>query len=519
MSAVLEARDLFRVYATDEGSAAALQGLSVTIADGEIVVVFGPSGSGKTTFLRAAAGLAPPSAGWVRVLGYDLRRLSGRRLDEFRATRIGYADQHYSRVLAPELDVRSLVELPLALAGEGRRAQTKRASELLERVGLADRGEALPAELSGGEQQRIALCAAVAHRPRLLLADEPTGELDSDTAATVYALLEDLVRSESATAVIVSHDLASTAIADRIIQIRDGRVSGESVRSGSSGEESIVVARGGWVHLPEELLRRARIQRRARAELADDGIVLASADDVGEPEPEVERAPRAKRPAAAAEVAELRGVERTFGTTVALKRLTATFSRGRFVAVTGPSGSGKTTLLHLLAGLDLPTDGDVVVLGTRVSGLDRAARAAFRRERLALVAQDAPLASFLSARENVALALGVRGLDRDEAGRRADEALQAVGIAELAEQRVARLSMGERQRVAIARAAAARPQLLLADEPSARLDQANAFAIGELLARLVDELETSVIYATHDPVLIDLADEVLALSDAEAPAG
>jgi ABC-type lipoprotein export system ATPase subunit len=516
MTAVLEARDLFRVYAGDEGAAAALQGLSLEIEAGEIAVIFGPSGSGKTTFLRAAAGLDRPSAGNVRVLGVDLRRLSGRRLDEFRAAMIGYADQHYSRVLAPELDVRSLVELPLALAGENRRTRRARAAELLNRVGLSDRMDARPAELSGGEQQRIALCAAVARRPRLFLADEPTGELDAGTAAQVYALIGDLVRRESATAVIVSHDLASTSIADRIIQIRDGRVSGEQARDGGSEAESIVVARGGWVHLPEELLRRARIERRARASLANAEIVLATADEAAAPEEsKPERPVPRRRTSRNGAVAELRAVRRTYGSgrgeTVAIDRLSTEFPQGRFHAITGPSGSGKTTVLRLLAGLDVPTDGDVVVLGTQLSGLDRAARAAFRRERLAFVAQDAPLAPFLSAQENVILALGVRGLERGRAASEAAAALRAVGLAELADQRVARLSMGERQRVAIARAVAAHPQLLLADEPSARLDQANALAIAELLARLVDEFGTSVIYATHDPVLIDLADETLAL--------
>jgi ABC-type lipoprotein export system ATPase subunit len=515
MNAALEARDLFRVYATDEGAAAALQGLSLDIAIGEIVVVFGPSGSGKTTFLRTAAGLDRPSAGGVRVLGVDLRRLSGGRLDEFRATTIGYADQHYARVLAPETDVRSLVELPLAVTGEPARARRARATELLERVGLADREGARPTELSGGEQQRIALCAAVARRPRLLLADEPTGELDAATAAEVYALIRDLVRQEAATAVIVSHDLASTSIADRVVQIRDGRVSGETVRRGSSPDESIVVGRGGWVHLPDELLRRARIERRARATVADGQIVLASADAVRARTSEHSRPTPKRRSSSARAVAEARGVGRTFGSgpgaTVAIEGLTKQFGRGRVIAITGPSGSGKTTLLHLLAGLDVPTEGEVVVLGTPVSRLDRPARAAFRRERLALVAQDASLLPFLSARENVTLALGVRGVGRAEAAREAESALRTVGLAELADQRVARLSMGERQRVAIARAAAARPQLLLADEPSARLDEANAVAIAELLAGLVDGLGTSVIYATHDPVLIDLADETFAL--------
>jgi putative ABC transport system ATP-binding protein len=179
--------------------------------------------------------------------------------------------------------------------------------------------------------------------------------------------------------------------------------------------------------------------------------------------------------------------------------------------VTGPSGSGKSTLLNLLAGLELPSEGEVMVLGEVVSSLDRSARAALRRSRLGVVAQDTSLVPFLSARENVELALATRGLPKDRAASAADEALDSVGLAELGGQRVARLSMGERQRVAIARAVAARPKLLLADEPTARLDAANALAIGTRLSRLVEEVGTTIVCATHDPLVIDQADEELEL--------
>jgi putative ABC transport system ATP-binding protein len=175
--------------------------------------------------------------------------------------------------------------------------------------------------------------------------------------------------------------------------------------------------------------------------------------------------------------------------------------------VTGPSGSGKSTLLNLLAGLELPSDGEVVVLGEVVSSLDRAARAELRRTRLGVIAQDTNLVPFLTARENVELTLAARG----SANGNADAALSSVGLAELAGQRVARLSMGERQRVAIARAVAAGPGLLLADEPTARLDASNAVEIGALLSRLVDERGTTIVCATHDPLVIEHADEELEL--------
>jgi putative ABC transport system ATP-binding protein len=192
---------------------------------------------------------------------------------------------------------------------------------------------------------------------------------------------------------------------------------------------------------------------------------------------------------------------------VAVKGLSEAFATGRLTAITGPSGSGKTTVLHMLAGLDLPTEGEVITLGHRLSDLSRAERAALRRSEVAMIAQDASLVPFLSARENVELGLQVRSAEGNAA-----ETLASVGLSELAEQRVDRLSMGERQRVAIARALIAAPALLLADEPSARLDEANAVAVGDLLARIVEESETTVVFSTHDPVLLEVADEVVDLT-------
>ena len=499
----VEAKDLFRVYATREGSAAALQGLSLEISEGEIVVVFGPSGSGKTTLLRIIAALDAPSAGLVRVHGVDLRRLRGRARDRFRAGTIGYVDQHYSRLLAPELTAQQIVELPLALRGEAPAARHRRAWELLERVGLGDRVDARPSELSGGEQQRVALCAGLVHSPKLLLADEPTGELDAATAQGVYTLVRSLAREQGATALIVSHDIGSAAIADRMIQVRDGRVSAE----GSPGDEALVVAPTGWVRLPEDLLDRSGIGPRARPELAGSAISLTSAGPQRrvpvEAAPPRSRVPRHSTGPAA----ELRSVGRRFAAGAAVKGLSEAFPAGRLTAITGPSGSGKTTVLHLLAGLDLPTEGEVITLGHRLSGLSRTERAALRRSEVAVIAQDASLVPFLSARENVELGLQVRSANGN-----ALETLASVGLAELAEQRVDRLSMGERQRVAIARALVAAPALLLADEPSARLDEANAVAVGDLLAGIVDESETTVVFSTHDPVLLEVADEVVALA-------
>src|SRR5205823_3804833 len=187
-----------------------------------------------------------------------------------------------------------------------------------------------------------------------------------------------------------------------------------------------------------------------------------------------------------------------------LDGLSRTFGASTFTAVVGRSGSGKTTLLHLLAGLDRPSGGDVLVQGHQIGRLSRASVAAIRREHIALVTQEPGLVSHLTALENVELGLQVRGV-----GGNAAAALTQVGLAARLDHRADRLSAGERQRVAIARALAARPAILLADEPTARLDQQNAKAIGRLLARLTREHETAIICATHDTALIEEADAEL----------
>jgi ABC-type lipoprotein export system ATPase subunit len=478
----VEARDLFRLYATPQGNAVALQGLTLDVVERELLVVFGPSGSGKTTLLRILAGLDRPSAGHVSVFGHDLRTLRGRGLLDYRSRTLGYADQHYTRALAPELTARELVALRLALHGVERRTRERIADEYLERVGLLNRRDALPSELSGGQQQRVAICAALAHGPKLFIADEPTGELDAANAAQIYELIGSLARDAGATTILVSHDPRSAAIADRVVQIRDGRVSTENA--------SAVVAAGGWIRIPE--LEDVRVVELRRS---DEGVVVPVARRTAQP------ASRSTGGPGGDVVVSTRGLVKRYGDTPVLDGLSLTFEAARLTAVTGRSGSGKSTLLHLLAGLDLPDAGEIDVLGEPISRLDTAGRARLRREHIGVVAQGGDLVPFLTAQETVELALAYRGGDPRDAA----VALGAVGLGELSHQRVARLSMGERQRVAVARALAARPRVLLADEPTARLDEANARAVGALFAELARETGTAIVCATHDPALIEHA--------------
>jgi ABC-type lipoprotein export system ATPase subunit len=495
----IELRDVFRVHSTPEGDAAALQGLTLSVDHGEVLGVLGPSGAGKTSLLRILAGLDRPSAGSVRAFDLDLAHAGKRALASYRTRTIGYVEQRFADSLDPELAIADSVSLRLRC--DGVPDAWSRAYELLERVGLADRRRARPEELSGGEQQRVAVAAALAHRPRLLLADEPTGELDRVSAEAIFALIAELARAEDTTAVVVSHDPRAADFVDRAVRIRDGRVSDE--RTGS-GDEKIVVGRGGWIRLSEDLLRAAGVVDRATARVRDGEILVSGPKAVAV----ADRAPaESVMPVRRSSAVRVRDLTKRYGRRVVLDRLDATFDRGALTVVTGPSGSGKTTLLDLVAGLELPDGGSVSLGGVEVTTLDRDGRASLRRERIGYVAQQPELIPFLSARENVALGLELRGRPPDGA----IEALAAVGLAELADQRVERLSGGERFRVAIARALAPTPEVLIADEPTSRLDEPNARGVVSLLGRLARERAAAVVVASHDPIAIEQADDVVAL--------
>jgi ABC-type lipoprotein export system ATPase subunit len=496
----IHARDVFRLHA--DGATVALRGLNLEVPQGELAVVGGPSGSGKTSLLRLVAGLDEPSAGRVHVLGQEPARMRPRARAAFRSQRLGFLDQRYVQALSPDLSCREAVELPLALRGASTAERRARADGLLERVGLRERADERPWRLSGGEQQRVALCAALVHRPGLLLADEPAGELDAASAALVYALIRELVREEGATALVVSHDDLALADADRRIWLHDGRVSREAL---ADGERRAVVDAAGWLRLARE--EHALVGRRATIRESGDGLEL-----LGEPDPAIAALRGHFGPADPGDtVVAARGITRILGGRTVLHGLDLDVRRGELRVVTGRSGSGKTTLLRLLAGLDQPDEGEVELLGQVLGPLDRTALAGLRRRHVGIVPQESSLVPFLGARENVELGLLVRG-QRDPAA--VEATCEAVGLSHRLELPVSRLSAGERARVAVARALAARPALVLADEPTSRLDRDGADAIATLLVRLAREQGTAIVCATHDRAVVERADVSLALGDA-----
>jgi putative ABC transport system ATP-binding protein len=228
---VLVARNLSKDYPMNGETVHALRGVSLEISPGEYVAVVGPSGCGKSTLLQLIGGIDTPSAGTVEILGASLSSLSDPDLTRLRLTRVGFIFQRFH--LLPVLTARENVELPMAEAGVPRRVRQERAVELLTYVGLADRAGHRATQLSGGEMQRVAIARALANRPALLLADEPTGELDAATGEDILALFQ-RINADGTTLIVVTHDEQLAAHATRTIHMLDGRIRSEASPNSSA---------------------------------------------------------------------------------------------------------------------------------------------------------------------------------------------------------------------------------------------------------------------------------------------
>jgi ABC-type lipoprotein export system ATPase subunit len=518
----LAALDLFCLYPTPTGHVAALRGLSLQVAPGERVVVHGPNGSGKTTLLRVLAGEQPPSAGLVRVVGVDLNGADEGELEQLRSVRLGLVDQHHARTLRPELDVVGNIALQLRLAGCSAAVAADRARQALARLGLESLASRRTQSLSGGEAQRVVVCAAVAHGPSLVLADEPTGELDRDSAEAVYALLAEATSAAGASLLLVTHDVRAAVIADRVVRIRDGRLSEEwepsATPDAGAPVETLVVDDRGWLRLPERLRRDARVDGGVRARMDAESIVLtgtartAQGSSAG-PAPAPAAGPEPALPASPerpdVEVGRAERVRVVRDDRPILAGVELAVRSGRLTVVQGPSGSGKTTLLRVLTGLERPDSGTVTLAGTELAGLDRDGLAQVRRANVAVAGQGGGLVDALDVEENLDLARDARGLASDPAA--VDRWVDRLGLHALRHRRVGVLSGGERQRVLVARVLVSGADLAVLDEPTSQQDETNAERVVAALRTAAAE-GTAVVAATHDPVLVSAADDVLTLT-------
>jgi len=274
--------NLVRIHQTGSIEVQALQGLDLLVDAGEMVAIVGASGSGKSTLLSVLSGIDAPTAGRVRVGPWDLTTMSRRDRVEYRRRMVGLVWQQTARNLVPYLTAAQNVTLPLGLAGAPLRGRACRVAELLELVGVAHGADRRPGELSGGEQQRVAIAVALANAPSLVLADEPTGELDTATSQQVFDALRTVNRELGATVLVVTHDPTVSGQVARTVAIRDGRTSSEVLRRTGTGddggagvaEEYAVMDRAGRVQVPREYREALQLTRRVRLALEADHVTV-----------------------------------------------------------------------------------------------------------------------------------------------------------------------------------------------------------------------------------------------------
>jgi len=534
--------NLVKIYKVADLEVVALQGLDLQVRQGEMMALVGASGSGKSTLLNVIGGLDTPSAGDVRVGNHNLLEMNNRYRERYKRNTVGFLWQQPGRNLLPYLSALENIEMPMMLADEkNARTKRERSLELLEFLGIGGRGHLHPDQLSGGEQQRVALAVALANNPPLLLADEPTGQLDSRSASQVFESLRQLNKVFNTTIIIVTHDPQVAVRVDRIIGIRDGRTSTEIRRTrnhedGSMREDEwVILDKTGRLQLPQvyvdALLMRGRVKVRLEKDHVsvwpEKGNLSLSTDTMQSlrhwrPEKSInlsENFPQTSARDTADLAVHTDQLGRTFASGAedihAVNKVNLSIPNGVTAVIKGRSGSGKTTLLNLIGGLDKPTEGTIVVDEQDLGLMSSDEKIKFRRHKVGFVFQSFGLLPFLSARENIEAPLRMVRTPSQERQARTNEVLNLVGLIDRAEHRTHELSGGEQQRVAIARALVGLPSLILADEPTGQLDTVTGTNIIALLKEITQKTGITTIIASHDPKVEEAVDLVFEMVDGE----
>jgi putative ABC transport system ATP-binding protein len=455
---VARCEHLEKTYNAPTGAVCALRGVTAQFPRSILNAVAGPSGSGKSSLLRILAGMDHPSTGTVEIEGRRIDRASWRQLRRLRRQVVGYVYQRPSDNFFPYLTVRE----HLQLAATSHRSPAMEAEELLEVLGIRDRVDHLPSELSGGEQQRAAFAHVLASGARLVVADEPTAELDTRSALGVLAAIRRLLGS-GVTFILATHDATVIRAADVLVELEDGLLRGK---------------------------RRARENASPLAYQAQEHVEFARHEE-------------------SVAVLEATDVSKTYrrGREIihAVKDASLTVSSSELVGLIGRSGSGKTTLLNVVAGWERPDAGTIKVAGRPVAETPPS------WSEIAVLPQRLGLMEELTIREN--LEYPARLAARlDERRPLIDRLLETLGLSALQNRYPKETSVGEQQRAALARALVLAPQLLVADEPSGHQDFGWRNRVFEALRRATDD-GTACVAATHDEGVAGYLDRVLSMSD------
>ena len=497
---IFSLREVTKAYITAGEPFVALHAVNLDVYQGEFLGITGKSGAGKTTLLNMLSGVSSLTSGEVLFYsrpnsGVEARPLSIHQMGEdalarWRGENLGIVYQSFE--LMPTLNLVKNVMLPPDFAGSYRALPSKeQALDLLDQVGIAAHARKLPAHISGGQKQRVAIARALVNDPPVIIADEPTGNLDSLTAETIFQLFERLA-AQGKTVVMVTHDESMAPRFSRCLRIVDG-----------------VLEERQWIKPTLPAGPASPVALSTGGESVESHVDTAARRFIARRKPVKKDFPAVL----------LRGVSKIYenaaGKFVALKSVNMQIDYGQFISIVGKSGSGKSTLINMITGIDFPTAGEVVVGGEHIYKMSESQRALWRGRNMGVVFQFFQLLPTLTLLENTMLPMDYcKVYSRSERPKRALELLRLVGLEAQAHKLPAAVSSGEQQSAAIARALATDPALILADEPTGNLDSRSAERILDLFEELACDGKT-VLIVTHDQSITQRTDQTVIISDGE----
>jgi putative ABC transport system ATP-binding protein len=525
---MINAVDLVKIYkGIDSGQqVAALRGCDFHVKQGEFVSVIGPSGAGKTTLLRLLGGIEKPSSGQITLDNESIAEKSTSQLREIRREKIGFVSQFPEDNLVYGLSVWKNLELAMRIGYFPRKEIRERGNFLLQVFDLETMRDRNVAFLSGGEKMRASLAIAVAKNPKIVLADEPTGQLDSLRTLAIRKFLRMISQEWKVAVIVATHDLRFRVGVDRTLTISDGRlvrIEGKFEPEVVHEEQTRLIAHidsTGFIQIPQNFLRKLGLKDEVELELDSSGTFATFRHPDG-PAPDKElpdilyEKPQEETleseiildrqiDDSAAEVAKLEGVNVTYGAgssrVEALRDIDLKIAEGEITAIVGPSGSGKSTLLRILAGLESPTAGNVALLNQTLTNMADSARAAFRAQNLGLMVQETNLHPSFSLIDNIKLPFLLQGkqLEIDSSL----DMFRALDISEKIGSYPLQLSGGEKQRAGLVVALTGGPKMILLDEPTAHVESTLALRMIDFILNRAKEHQLTVILATHDLTLL-----------------
>ena len=488
-------KDISLFYPTGSEPFEALKKVNLTIQRGEFLGITGKSGAGKSTLLNMISGVSDPSSGTINYFPgkkesganepLAIHEMDEDEIAQWRGKNVGVVYQSFE--LMPTLDLFENVMMPPDFLGSYDPViSMEQAHDLLAQVEIEEHGDKIPAHISGGQKQRVAIARALVNDPPLIVADEPTGNLDTVTAETIFDIFEKLVE-QGKTVVMVTHDESMAHRFSRRLEIVDGvLVDPNSPQSSNSPSQSSEIKGDS----NKSKFSAGQKKQRAANKNGRDHYAISLSD-----------------------VSKV--YESPAGRFVALKSIDLNLDYGQFVSIVGKSGSGKSTLINMITGIDHPSSGKVIVSNQDIYSLTESQRSLWRGKNMGVVFQFFQMLPTLTLLENTMLPMDFCDVyPFNERSPRAMQLLERVGLGDQAHKLPSAVSIGQQQSAAIARAMATDPSIILADEPTGNLDSRSAEIVLQLFEQLAYDGKT-ILIVTHDPSITSRTDQTIILSDGE----